>query len=334
MKNWKKVLKADPTNWLLEKNNYNVRYFALKYLLGFPEDHKDVKQAKKMIIKTDPVKTILKNQNPEGWWLHPKNYYEPAGKSTEWTLRHLCELGASGDHPQIKNAIEYMFTAAYKENGAFAYKGNVFFPCMNGNMLRALVAFGYLDDPRTQRVRDWLVKNQDEREGTFVCEGYLKNKEAEAKRGIRNKVSTKNCFMTTIKPLYAFSFIPEEKRSKEVKKAIKLGVEAILSKGVYKYKLNDHGNPAPKPGWLKFGFPLSYNTDILEIAYVLSKLGYAKDPRLKETVDIILRKQKDDGRWIMEHVLSGKPWKEIEKKGKPSKWITFFAMSVLKRACS
>ena len=37
MGTWKDMLKADPTNWLLEKDNPSVRYYALRDLVDLPE---------------------------------------------------------------------------------------------------------------------------------------------------------------------------------------------------------------------------------------------------------------------------------------------------------
>jgi hypothetical protein len=34
---WKSVLKADPVDWLLEKDNPSVRYFTLSQLLDKPK---------------------------------------------------------------------------------------------------------------------------------------------------------------------------------------------------------------------------------------------------------------------------------------------------------
>jgi hypothetical protein len=37
MNDWKSVLKADPTRWLLEEDNPSVRYFTLRDILERPE---------------------------------------------------------------------------------------------------------------------------------------------------------------------------------------------------------------------------------------------------------------------------------------------------------
>ena len=83
---------------------------------------------------------------------------------------------------------------------------------------------------------------------------------------------------------------------------------------------------------LKFGFPLSYTSDILEGALALSEAGCARDPRLGHALDSILSKREEDGRWTLRHSLNGRMLIDIERKGEPSKWVTLRALRVLKAA--
>lgn len=46
MSDWKSVLKADPVDWLLEKDNPSVRYFALSRILDKPQNSSEVQEAK------------------------------------------------------------------------------------------------------------------------------------------------------------------------------------------------------------------------------------------------------------------------------------------------
>jgi hypothetical protein len=85
-----------------------------------------------------------------------------------------------------------------------------------------------------------------------------------------------------------------------------------------------------KPGWLRFGFPLMYQTDILEILGILTGLGY-RDERMQEAIDRVLLKQDKRGRWKLESTFNGRFVADIEEKGKPSKWVTLNALRVLKR---
>jgi hypothetical protein len=82
--------------------------------------------------------------------------------------------------------------------------------------------------------------------------------------------------------------------------------------------------------WIKFGYPLSYTSDILEALEVLAGLGHAHDPRLANAIQFALAKQDAQGRWKLERTLNGKMWVDIEQRGKPSKWVTLRALRVLK----
>jgi hypothetical protein len=83
-----------------------------------------------------------------------------------------------------------------------------------------------------------------------------------------------------------------------------------------------------KPGWLKFGFPLMYQTDALEILDILTGLGI-HDSRMDDAIGILLKKQDETGRWKMENVYE--LLVPIEEKGAASKWLTLRAMRVLRR---
>jgi hypothetical protein len=73
-----------------------------------------------------------------------------------------------------------------------------------------------------------------------------------------------------------------------------------------------------------------WNTDILEILSMLTKLGY-KDRRMQEAVDLVVSKQDAEGRWRLESTFNGRFQVNIERKGEPSKWVTLNALRVLKR---
>ncbi len=76
-----------------------------------------------------------------------------------------------------------------------------------------------------------------------------------------------------------------------------------------------------------------YQTDVLEILGILTRLGYDND-RMGDIVELLLSKQDDRGRWKLENTYNGRFQVDIEEKGKPSKWITLNALKVLKRLYS
>lgn len=90
---WKKVLKADPTDWLLEPDDPGVRYLALRDIVEADED--EIIAARRKAHREGPIARILDNMNPEGYWVRPGPGYTPKCRGTVWSLISLAELGTS-----------------------------------------------------------------------------------------------------------------------------------------------------------------------------------------------------------------------------------------------
>jgi len=134
--------------------------------------------------------------------------------------------------------------------------------------------------------------------------------------------------MGVVKALKALAEIPPGRRSKDVNRTIKKGAEYMLKHHVHK-RSHDLGRVV-KPEWRRFGFPLMWHTDALEVLRALTKLGY-RDKRMQEAVDLVVSKQNDQGRWKLQSTFHGRFQVDIEEKGEPSKWVTLNALRVLKR---
>ena len=107
-------------------------------------------------------------------------------------------------------------------------------------------------------------------------------------------------------------------------------MENILGNGVYRYLRNPDGTRKDKAGWKRFGFPLFYQSDALEVLDILTCLG-VHDDRMQPAVDLVLNARKPDGAWLLDNTYNGKMWVDIEEKGKPSKWVTLRALRTLRR---
>ncbi len=116
-----------------------------------------------------------------------------------------------------------------------------------------------------------------------------------------------------------------------MKKTIESGAEYFLTHHIH--KRSHHLERISKPGWLRFGFPLMYNSDTLEVLGILARLGY-RDPRMQEATDLVLSKQKADGTWPLEQTFNGRFLVNIEHEGQPSKWVTLNALRTLKALAS
>jgi hypothetical protein len=332
MNDWKSVLKADSTNWLLEEDNPSVRYFTLTELLNKPVTDSEVQKAKNVIMNSGMVPRILAKQNADGYWETPTAFYTAKYKGTVWQLIILAELGADEKDTRIKKACEFILANSQNpESNGFSMHLSVkaggglrseVIPCLTGNMVWGLIRLGYLEDSRVQRGINWITTYQRFDDGIKKAQkGWPYDKYAMC-------WGTHTCHMGAVKALKALAEIPADKRSKAADTTIKNGAEHMLKHHIYKRSHNL--SKVSKPGWLRFGFPLMYQTDALEVLGILTKLGY-KDERMQETVDLLLSKQDAQGRWKLENTFNGRFQVNIERKGEESKWITLNALKALKR---
>jgi hypothetical protein len=323
---WKKLLKQDPTKWLLEEDNPSVRYWTLLKIEGRRNDS-TLEGLKKAIMKSEVVKGILAAQGVNGYWGEGPDIYNPKYRATTHTLRILAELGATRNH-KIEKGIERIFDCQL-DSGHFLAKPPktargrasklVDGICITGNILGYLIHFGYYDDERTQKAIQFIVDTHTDDCG-WKCRAYPIDQKV---------VYPINCFMGSIKGLIALSMIPKKKRSSTINAIIEKNVEVILRNKVFMYLREKDGKRKAKYGWTRFGFPLFYNSDILEILGLLAGLGI-KDPRTRNATELILSQQLDNGKWLLRHSFNGKMWRDVEVKGEPSKWITLRALYALK----
>jgi len=319
-------MNAKTLNWLLEQENPSMRYFTMRYLLSKPEGDSELKATGRVIMSSEPVQKILAAQKPEGFWVKAGHGYSPKYQATSWQILFLAELGADGNDERIRCGCEYLITHAQSSSGGFSAAYNAApsgaIHCLNGNLIWALNALGYTSDSRLEHAVDWMA-------GSITGEDFAGWNAVIPGPGFSCGANYKlPCAWGAVKALRALETLPSAMQTPKVKQAIKTTVEFLFSrdpaKADYPYHERVNGE------WFKFGFPLSYTSDILELSLALCEAGYGRDPRLKNASDLILSERQPDGRWLLKHSLNGKMWADIEVKGKPSKWITLRALRVLK----
>jgi hypothetical protein len=327
MKNWQTRLNDDPLPWLLEPDEANpgVRFFALRDLLDHAADDPELIAAQADVMRSGPVPAILDAQYPDGYWIKPGPIYSPKYRGTVWQVIFLAQLGADGQDDRIRRAAGYTIEQAQAKSDAFAYNGQPSgaIHCLWGNLVRALLDLGYWGDERLDRAidalarsvtgdgYDWYRKSGVQGAGFFCSANY----------GLP-------CGWGAVRALWALSRVPEEGRTSIIEAAIKASVDFLL-----RYDVARADYPFQKrisSSWFKFGYPLGYVTDVLLNLEALAEAGCGGDPRLSETVDLVLSKQNEQGRWKMEYNYNGKMWADVEQKGQLSKWVTLRAIRMLK----
>jgi hypothetical protein len=324
-------MREDVIAWLLEEENPSVRYLTLTSLLDLPADDPLVMHAKEVIMRKGIVPQILAKQNEDGSWGIPQDFYLDQYRGTVWTLLLLAELAVDTKHPQIKKACEFILqNSQHPDTGGFSYLAvdpsrqdslrNIV-PCLTGNMTYALIKLGFLEDIRVQNAIDWITRTQRADDGD----------QARPKGGTydlhKNCWGKHSCHMGVAKSLKALAEIPDDRLNDETRAKRNQLVDYFLIHHIYK-KSHDLASIA-RPEWKRFGFPLMYQCDILEIMRIMATLNI-DDPRLQDAIEIIRNRQNEDGKWMLERTYNGRTIVRIEKKGLPSKWITLKALTVLK----
>jgi hypothetical protein len=323
------VLDADVLEWLLDASNPSVRFLALQDLIDYDRTHPDVVAAQDAVMESAPVRAILAAQQPEGHWEKSEDMYLPKYTASTHSLLILAELGARRT-PEIERGLEHIF-AFQRDSGHFlteipkTNRGRASVVkdgcCLDANVLYYMVHFGYIDDPRVQRLLDFIVDYHSMEDAGWRCRAFPIDP---------SKVFPVNCYMGGAKTLRSLATIPESQRSDEIKTIMDREVENILENQIFRYLKNADGSRKDKAGWKRFGFPLFYQSDALEVLDALTRLG-VKDDRMQDAIDLVQDARGPDGKWLLKHTFNGKMWVDIGVKNEPSRWITLRALRTLKR---
>ena len=332
---WPGRLRSDPLPWLLDPSAPAVRHLALRDLLDRPADDPEVMAARRAAMLADPIAAILAAQHPEGYWEKPGAGYATKYRGTVWQLIFLDQLGADGSDMRIRRACDYVLAHSIAASGGFGASGRVDRPpppsavihCLNGNLLRAVIGFGWLDDARVQGAIEWQARAIT---GEGMERWYASGTSGPGFACAANEGLA--CGWGAAKAILGLARVPVERRSPLVNRAIVAGAAFLLSRdpAVADYPMG-WGNVRPNGSWFRLGFPSAYVTDVLQVLEALVELGHGGDPRLAAAREWLLAQQDEHGRWKNRCAYNVKTWVDLEVQGQPSKWVTLRASRVLRR---
>jgi hypothetical protein len=324
--------KKEPLDWLLEPDAPGVRYLAMRDLVK--ATGKELLTAQKAGHAEGPIAKVLSEMKPEGFWEKEGAGYYPKYTGTVWSLILLAQLGASTKfETRVAKACSYILNHNLTGDGVFTVNGlpSGTADCLQGNLCASLLDLGY-EDPRLEKALEWMAR-------TVIGEGIAPMTDKKApvryyagKCGPNFACGSNNkqpCAWGGAKVMLAFSKLPKAKRTPLIERAIKAGLDFFFGKDPAKADYPSGYSAKPSGNWWKFGFPVFYITDILQIAEGLVGLGYGSDPRLANTLKLIREKQDKQGRWPLEYDYTGKTWVDFGAKKQPNKWVTLRALRVL-----
>jgi hypothetical protein len=332
---WQDQLKGDSISWLLETTTPELRYLAIRDLLETPSNDPDLRAARKAAHQKGPIATILKHMETAGFWVSPGPGYYPKYRSTIWALILLAQLGASvKEDNRIAQGCTYFLDHALAEGGQITASGSPSgtADCMQGNLCWALLELG-CEDPRLEKAFDWMARSVTgdgiaSSENRQMAVRYYAGKcGPNFACGSNNKLP---CAWGGAKVMLALGKWPRDLHTPAIEHAIQQGVDYFLSVDPAEAAYPTGYSNKPSGNWWKFGFPVFYVTDILQVVEALAVLGYGQAAQLTRAIALIREKQDENGRWSLDYDYSGKTWVDFGSRKAPNKWVTLRALRVLK----
>lgn len=342
--------------WLTAEENPTVAALVRREILGeTPSASLDALWARRNSYA--PVARILELMQPDGSWDRPSQDYRKYGGSL-WQVHFLGELYASGDDERVQAAAGYAFSRQL-EDGSWSCNGrpSASIPCLTANVGRALARLGHARDERLTQALAYCVKLLDTF-GCLTCGAiYSQTNDAPKDRGASSSTLNGYCHMLAPKLLLFLAEVPREKwpegaerlrdecvrvlRDKQVVRCLPeeageffdvfYTAKAGERDGLRERFLAEHPqlHYKEKPGWLRFGYPLSYNSDALEALWALALHGEPMRAEYEPALEAVRSSADAQMRWKLRNSFNGKMLADVEEKGQPSRWLTYRALKVL-----
>ncbi|HEV2166740.1 MAG TPA: hypothetical protein VGS23_07205 [Thermoplasmata archaeon] len=308
-------------DWLLGADQPSIRFRTLTEILGRARSDPEAAEARAQIPSMGWAHEILKERRTGVGWADGSSQYRPKYVSTHWRMLVLADLGLTRVDPGMGELCEFWMRGFAARGGRLGgnTKGTPHY-CVAANMARALIQFGFEEDPRVVRTLAWLAEIADPK-GGWSCFSLGRN-------------------LDSWEALSAFAVYPKAKWTPRMREAVDSGAEFYLEREL-------HRQGARYAPWFRLHYPVHYYYDLLVGLDFLTALGHSEDPRLRFALDHLRKRRRRDGRWILDAVhpdvgpgMKARyrahpkerpiPW-AIETPGRPSKMITLTALRVLAR---
>lgn len=335
---------ASTVEWLTAGENPAVAVLARRALLEEPEGAA-LRSLWARRNEYEPVAAILGKMLPDGSWAPPPRDYQKYWGSL-WQIHFLGELHASGDDDRVQQAARYAFSRQRPDGSwsASNMRDAGAIPCLTANVGRALARLGFAGDDRVASALGYCVHLYR----SLTC--------INCSQGVDSQLNG-YCHMLAPKELLFLAEVPRQAwpaGSEELREAC---IGALREKQVF------HSLPAEsrdfqdlywstpaaqreglrgrflathpvlhygaKSGWLRFGYPLSYNSDVLEALGALALHGEPRRPEYEPALAVVEAAADTEMRWTLRNSLNGKMLADVERKGAPSRWLTLRALQAL-----
>ncbi len=328
MVEWKDLLQADPTDWLLSEGQPWVRYRTMLDLLDKPEEDSKVKEARQEMLEHPRVQGLIEELRE--WPGYPLKRHNDAKHSLH-KLTVLADFGVRASDPAMPWIVKEVMTHQSPE-GAFQVTAQIdpryggtgevewtWMLCDAPIILYSLLSFGLQKNEAIQRAVEHLIGLI--RDNGWPCAA---SPDLGKFRGPGRKGDP--CPYANLIALKTLAQVPEMRDSE----AAHIGAEMLLGhwehqkeRKIYLFGIGTD--------FRKLKYPFVWY-DILHVTDALSRFPFSKnDPRLQEMVETLVAQQDEQGRFTASSVwMAWRGWKFGQKK-EPSPWLTLATLRVIKR---
>ncbi len=291
--------------WLLNSDP-SIRWQVMRDLTNEPDE---LVVAERQRVATEGWGArLLALQGPDGKW--GGDIFSAKWASTFYALLLLRDMGLDPTSEQTRKAVSLVrqkVTWGQEHGNSPFFEGEVE-PCINGRVL----ALGAYFDGASDRLVDRLLSEQLV-DGGWNCEA---------------PPSRRSSFHTTICVLEGLLAYEKAKgASPEVTDARLRAQEYLLARHMFR-RLST--GEVINRNWLRFSFPPTWHYDVLRGLDYLRSAGDEPDERVVEAIDLVVKKQHQNGRWPLQNphldqvnfVMEG-------PAGTASRWNTLRALRVL-----
>ncbi len=309
MSSWRALLRGDPLPWLLEKRDPAIRAATLRQILDRSARDAELRDAQTRAMTSPPISTILHRQNSEGRW-NGAQMYAPKYTGSHWSMLLLTEYGVDASDPRVRLAARRILEdlASGKAGMGWVLDRDHGAACFTANAIRYLSAAGYGADPRVEPLIQRLVR--DAKKYDAAC--WINDEQP--------------CAWGYARLVWGLAALPEQARTREVERAMRRGVEFLLS---YRPERGDYPAPYGQSHlWRQLSFPLFYQADVLFVLRALDAADALDDARAQTSIAWLLARQDERGRWGARAPYADRMPSRIDA----SKWVTLQAITLLKHA--
>ena len=251
---------------------------------------------------------LLARQSSAGNWGGPKE--DPGLLVTLYSLVVLKDLGldpASAAARRMIERVEKKLVFKPLKNRPFLHGETE--PCING---RILGIGAYFKEPNDE-LADQLLGEQLE-DGGWNCE---------APKSRRSSFHTTICVLEGL-----LEYERAGRKRAAVRKARKRAEEYLLERGMFR---SLRTGEVIEKRWLRFSFPTFWHYDVLRGLDYLRDAGMKPERRVRETVEVVMARRHQNGRWPLNRPHPERIPLEMETEvGRASRWNTLRALRVLR----